>query len=336
MSDQRPFPADLLGNRSALREWLRREAEPTTGDTIPRDSIDLAMAQRFRLARACGIESPVARRRATLRFHAEGSEPSEMPVPLAVALIGDFQGMITAAAESLRAKAIEQGGTRKAARRKALRSSVELMFSPQPTPGSTVFHLWQKPQNPSDQSVEDQGTLDIEGGPPLVDIAISRVMDVWDSARSETPSIAELRDVLGPLGITHAGRLQSLIKNLLAKDMDLDLTWGDVESGIRSTRLHRREAAFLESVVTKVSEQTERITLSGVLRTVSNLRKVDLQLEDERIITAELDPSLTDESLGQYYMKPVSVVAEVQTVWQNTLGRAKRTYTFLNIGPRGQ
>jgi hypothetical protein len=259
-----------------------------------------------------------------------------MPVPLAVALIGDFQGMITAAAESLRAKAIEQGGTKKAARRKALRSSVELMFSPQPTPGSTVFHLWQKPPNLDDQTTENQGTLDIEGGPPLVDVAISRVMDVWDSARSETPSVAELRDALGPLGITHAGRLQSLIKNLLAKDMDLDLTWGDVENGIRSTRLHRREAAFLESVVTKESEQVERIVLSGVLRTVSNLRKVDLQLEDERIITAELDPSLTDESLGQFYMKPVSVVAEVQTVWQNTLGRAKRTYTFLSIGPRGQ
>ncbi|MFE5037647.1 hypothetical protein [Streptomyces sp. NPDC056683] len=253
-----------------------------------------------------------------------------------VSLIGDFQGMITAAAESLRSKAIEQGGTRKAARRKALRSSVELMFSPQPTPGSTVFHLWQKPQVPDNQVAAAQGALEVEGGPPLVDIAMSRVMDVLDSARSETPSPTELRDVLGPLGVTHAGRLQSLIKSLLAKDMDLDLTWGDTENGIRSTRLYRREAAFLESVVSKASEQSERVTLAGVLRTVSNLRKVDLELEDERIITAELDPSLTDESLGRHYMKPVMVVADVETVWQNTLGRAKRTYTFLSIEPRSK
>ncbi|MGW8798389.1 hypothetical protein ACWGN9_15120 [Streptomyces sp. NPDC055775] len=282
------------------------------------------------------MESPAARRRATLRFHADGAGPSEMPVPLVVSLIGDFQGMVTAAAESLRAKSIEQGGVRKAARRKALRSSVELMFSPQPTPGSTVFHLWQKPTAPDSETPAGQEVLDLEGGPPLVDVAISRVMDVWDSARVDDPSFSELRDVLGPLGVTHAGRLQSLIKNLLAKDMDLDLTWGDVEYGIRSTRLHRREAAFLESVVSKVSEQTERVALSGVLRTVSNLRKVDLELEDGRIITADLGPTLADEGLGRLYMKPVSVIAEVETVWQNTLGRSKRTYNFLSIDPVSQ
>ncbi|MFG2757555.1 hypothetical protein [Streptomyces wuyuanensis] len=256
-----------------------------------------------------------------------------MPVPLVVALIGDFQGMVTAAAESLRAKAIEQGGTRKAARKRALRSSVELMFSPQPTPGSTVFHLWQKSAAPDGQIMTGQEILDLDSGPPLVDVAISRVMDVWDSARTDTPSPTELKDMLGPLGVTHAGRLQSLVKNLLARDMDLDLTWGDVEHGIRSARLHRREAAFLETVVGKVSEQIETVQLQGVLRTVSNLRKVDLELEDGHIITADLDPSLTDERLGQLYMKRVSVQAVVETVWQNALGRAKRSYNFLAIEP---
>ncbi|MFF7966320.1 hypothetical protein ACFZC3_13280 [Streptomyces sp. NPDC007903] len=330
---ERPFPPRLSGDKAAIMEWLRREAEPSIGG-VPRDSLDLAMSQHARLARKLGAESPVARRRATLRFHSSDSSPSEMPVPLAVALIGDFQGMITAAAESLRAKSIDQDRTRKAARKKALRSSVELMFSPQPTPGSTIFHLWQKPPAPDEGASVKQGTLDIESGPPLVDVAISKVMDVLDAARAANPSATELRDTLGPLGITHAGRLQSLVKNLLNKDMDLDLTWGDMENGIRSTSLHRREAAFLKSIVSKVSEQNERVDLSGVLRTVSNLRKVDLQLEDGRIITADLDPSLTDENLGQFYMKPVSVVADAETVWQNALGRARRTYTFLSITAR--
>lgn len=328
-----PFSGGAQPSPEEIKAWLRETSlPPERRRQTPRDSLELLQAQRKRLLREIGASSEPGRRRATLRFVGDVTSGNEMPASIAVTLIGDFQSLITAAAERLREAAIHQLPKKEQGRhRRKLKNAVDLLFSPQPTMGSTVFHLWEPSPSLPEDLPSGQEVLMEDTGPPLVDSAVGRVFDVLEAAASENIREEDLKEDLRNLGKKHAGRLGEFASHLLANKVQLDLTWGAPELPKRRTCVRRREAAFLKELVRAENERTEVVTLLGSLLTVSSFRKVDLKLRSGKIITAETTEHVRQQGLARFYEKHVRVVAEVRKAWSETRDDVKAEYLFRHI-----
>lgn len=330
VSQHSPFSDDARPSREALKAWLRSTRNAAAHGSAPRDALELAESQRMDLERKLGHRPETARRRATLRFYGDPVRGNEMPASVAVVIIGDFQAMVTSVAEALRDTAINNAPkAERGYRRRQVRSAVDLLFSPEPTRGSTVFHLWESKSDPEPGSEQD--LLTEEGGQPLVDLAVGRIFDLLEAVSERSFDEDRLKSLIKEMGKKHASSIEKLTKELLKNGLNLDLIWGAADQPKRKAIVRRAEAMCLNKLVHDQTRENVVEVLYGELITVSSIRKVDLRLDSGRVISAEMTPALRGSEIARFYGHRVRVLSDVKRYWSGTTDSVKELHTFRHI-----
>lgn len=212
-----------------------------------------------------------------------------------------------------------------------LKRRTKLMLTASPGPGSVILEFAPDVDEAEERYPHGEATFD---GPtePLVQRSVNGAMDVLDLASRD---IADLTATLADWGPRVASKALELAELAAAAQLDVDLTWEESGKGRRRSKSTARQFAQFAANLKAESLDTEPASLSGVLRTVSDRRKIDLEIEDlesptkRRVISiARGNVDFSDFRIGE----PVIVAATVK-LKAKPGGQEARTYTAESVSP---
>ncbi|MEV5303509.1 hypothetical protein [Amycolatopsis methanolica] len=109
----------------------------------------------------------------------------------------------------------------------------------------------------------------------------------------------------------------------------LDLSWHEAGRATDRAAVRRSTAVALRDAITEARVDVDRTTLVGVLQTVSQVRALDLLLNNGDRITLEASDDVRAD-LGPMYNHRVEVLAEVRVRTSGT-GQDRARYQLISV-----
>lgn len=237
------------------------------------DAADLSRlhAQSFATKAAGGFE--ILASRGAIRLSGDGVHGNAISMSEAGEFLTRWQALVTSAGAALEGNKSIRGKLPDEIMR---RTNLALVASP--GRGSVVLEFSPVASTEAEERYPG-GELTFEGPKqPLVQRAVEVALGVIDLAAIEDPLAVPAN--LAKLGPRVAAKALKLAELAAAGRFDVDMTWDEPGRTRRRSRTSARQMAQLVANLRSEHLDTEDVALSGVLRTVSDRRKIDLEVTD--------------------------------------------------------
>lgn len=185
-------------------------------------------------------------------------------------LLTRWQGLVTSAGAAI------EGRKSVGNLPEEIKRQTKLVLTASPGVGSVILEF--APQVNEAEERYPGGQTAIEDQPEsLVQRSVNAALDVLDLASREK---VDLTASLADWGPRVASKALELAEHAAAAQLDLDFTWEETGKGRRRSRSTAHQFAQFATMLKAESLDTEPVSFSGVLRTVSDRRKIDLEIED--------------------------------------------------------
>ena len=280
--------------------------------------------QDFAIRSAHGFD--ILTSRGTLRLAGSGVTGHSVDMTAAGEFLTRWQALVTSTGAATEGKKSIKKIPEEIFRR------TSLALSAAPMPGSLVLEFVPSADAGGERYPGGEAAMD---GPaePLVEKAVNVALDVLDLASSEDPlSLPEKLADLGPRVATKALELSELAASA---QLDLDLTWEVSGKARRRSRSSARQLGQFAAVLRAERLDTEPAEFDGVLRTVSDRKKIDIEIDDE---SAPSGTRVISVSRGEVDFTPYRVGQSVHVVLAVRLakkagGGETRRYTAESVRP---
>lgn len=309
-----------MASSSDREAFLARFGTPAEIEWSSADEASRLSIQRF--AAEYDDHAKYSRSRGLLRIMEEGREGSSARLEQTGRVLMALQRAVRGVGAGLEGTRALQGNLPASVVRLTY---LRLVAAPQP--GSVVVEV-EPEVSPFDEAFPDgQGTL-TDPGVSLADRsagALVRVLSTFESRESEAvDSAAELLQTLGPRA---AASIKAFVDSLTRGGFNVELAWEQFDQPSKRATVDLTTAALISSVIDGRALDAEPITLIGVLHTVSDLKRLDLQVPSGDILSidrgdVDVSPWRVGESVS------VDALARVQV---RPAGDERRTYTALRI-----
>lgn len=269
-------PADLQGLLEELEQ--DRDSFPDWSDAADLTRLHI---QEFAKRVAGGLE--LARSRGAIRFAGAGVRGHSVDFADAGEIMTRWQSLVTSAGASTEGSRSIRHLPEDIVRR------TKLALTASPGSGSVVLEFAPLIDETEERYPGGELTLD---GPsiPLVQKSIAVAMHVIDLA---SRSGLDLEDEFAELGPRVASKALDLAELAASSQVDIDLTWEEPGKGRRRSSATAHQLAQFAASLKSGSLDTESETLRGVLRTVSDRKKIDLEVplpdspRDRRVVSID-------------------------------------------------
>lgn len=207
----------------------------------------------------------------------------------------------------------------------AQRASISLVAAP--TVGSIVFQL--EPEGSFEDEMYPSGMVSIEGDEPvpLADRAFEVSIKAFDACINEdTESFVRVVSDVGP---RFATALAALSSKLARQDIDMDLSWREADRPPTSVIVTSAMAGRVVDSVREARLSEEELQLLGTLRTISDIKAIEVELDDGIIRVA--NPS--DLPVGSFHVGQ-SVNLTVLVKSSITAAQTQTSYQLLHMEAR--
>ena len=302
--------------RIPVQEMLDALADPDLESSLEGQEVTAESFNAFDAAR--GASATPSRKKLRARFFGASTDSHAMDVkPAAKALIA-LQDVLSAIGATL---SDHRGlvGQLPA----SIGDATRLTLSPVVAPGSVIFTLQSPP--PAEDLLSG-----IEEDDALLDHSVTRLIEILNTAETSGEDPEILSEMLHQTGPRTASHLFNLTDALLSEDVGLGLEWLNGKGGQRSAQISRHAAGFLRALAKTSSVQTENVTISGTLSTISKNHQQELTLEDQTRVKF----SATEEQLRELAPHALSSVALQlieKTAVKLATGTVSRSYTLIGL-----
>lgn len=201
--------------------------------------------------------------------------------------------------------------------------ATRLTLSPVVAPGSVIFTL-HSPE------IEENLLTGIADEDELLDESVTKLIEILSTAEAAEEDPDTLSEMLHQTGPRTASHLFNLTDALLSEEVGLGLEWFNGKGGQRSAEISRHAAGFLRELAKTSSVQTEPVTLTGTLSTISKNHRQELTLEDE----SRVKFNATEEQLRELAPHALSTVVlqlNETTAVKLATGKVTRSYALIGI-----
>lgn len=250
-----------------------------------------------------------------LRVAGSGVEGHRMPVASAAKILEAVQGLITNIGSAL----VREDLFRKP--QEGIRRATCFSVTPNAWAGSVVFHL-DRPAAPTLMDTADSGNL--------AESSVNRFLAVVHEAQADSAdAIGAVVEQVRPLGSRTASYLKVLVDELQAHDFDLALSHSLASGHRRRATLSERGCSVLLEAVERNRQNTELVTLLGILNTASDGTD-NVRLTDENGTAIKLSVDAENGiRLGQWIGREVELRARKTTKWNLASGRETTVWELL-------
>lgn len=320
-----PDPSD----RDELMRHLLDELAAAPAEDFPEweDAADLGRLhlQAFARDQAGGFELGASR--GELRLTGRGVRGHSLDLADAGQMMSDFQTLVTASGAALRGQTNTRG--RLAAE---VIDGTRLALTASPGAGSVVLEF----ASVADEAEEryPQGAARLDGEPvPLVQRSIDTTFEILAAAAAPGSHGEAVEALFTGLGPRAAAAARTLANTASRAALDLNVSWEMPGRARRRVRVTAAQSATFASILHGTGLDGERVTFTGMLRTVSDRRKIDLETIDPdspgETIVLSIDRGTVD--MSPYLINThVEMLVQVE-VTQRPGGAEIRTYTALRV-----
>lgn len=216
-------------------------------------------------------------------------------------ILENFQNLVTASG----AAAEGQTNTRGRIREDTVRRT-QLMLRAAPAPGSLIMKFEPRSDEAAERYPDGQAGLD-EPQVPLVERSVETALSILSVAARPQTNSSEIESLFGPLGPRVASAARSLAESASGSSLGLHLTWERAGFARKSVTASAEDCAMFALLLVGTGLDSEPLDLRGQLRTISDRRKIDLEIKDpddqsESIVIAveRENVALTGFMLGDY------------------------------------
>lgn len=301
---------------AAWMDSFMSDLEAAPAEEFPEweDPSDLARLhlQAFARAQSGGFE--LGRSRGALRLTGNAVQGHAVNFSDAGLILASFQTLVTSAGAS------REGVTHPRGRVPAeVVARTRLLLEASPRPGSVVLDFVPA----ADESAERYpgGQAPVEEITPLIEDSIDIAFQILELASK--PNVSELVETkFTEWGPRVASAARELAEAASKADLDINAAWEKPSSGRRRVRATAIQLATLRAILQSRGLDSPEEVLTGILRTVSDRRKIELEVHswaepnDEDEPAESSDPSVDNE---------VRVVA---------IKRGNVTFTGFSLGDR--
>lgn len=206
-----------------------------------------------------------------------------------------------------------------------------LSLTASPGPGSVILEFAPQVDEAAERYPEGGTTFEADAI-ALVQRSVNAAMDVLDLAsRDKVDLMASLAD-WGPRVASKALELAELAATA---QLDLELTWEETGKARRRGQTTARQFAQFATMLKAESLDTEPITFTGILRTVSDRKKIDLEIEDVKSPTQRRVVAVGrgDVDFSDFRIGEAVVIAATAKLKARPGGREGRSYTAEAVTP---
>ncbi|QSE94163.1 hypothetical protein JWS13_38980 [Rhodococcus pseudokoreensis] len=315
----------------AFMDQFLQELSDAPDDEFPEwaDAEDLGRLhlQSFASELAGGLE--LHQSRGFLRLTGDGVRGHSLNLDDAGIVLSNFQRLVTSAGASHEGVKYSRGPISQ-----EIIQRTQLALTSSPGRGSVVLEF----QPVADESREryPNGEIPLVGeNAPLVEASVDIAFSVLSTAADLDKQLDSVDELFGDLGVRVASAALALAETAASARLDLNLSWQRPGIGRRKVEVSAAQCATFSAVLKGHGLDSDVDTLTGSLRTISDRKKIDLEIDDpenegQRIIVpiAKGDVDLTPFHLGQ--LVDISVESRLSI---KPGGAERRTYTALFIAP---
>lgn len=305
--------------------------ELAADDTVPRweNASDLARLHMQEHARRVAGGFNLHTSRGALRLTGEGVHGHTVDMTNAGEFLTRWQALVTstgAAAEGNRSiRRLPEEITRK----------TSLALSASPSPGSLILEFVANVDEAAERYPGGEPELFDEERVPLVERAVDTAFDVLDMTMDADPG--DLVDRLADLGPRVASKALDLAELASDANLDLDLTWEVPGRARRRNRSSAAQLAQFAAVLRAGKLATEPLIATGVLRTVSDRKKIDLEVDHDVTGTGAqiLAIERGDVDFSSYRIGDIVEVSLTMRLTSRPGGAEGRQYVAEGVRPIG-
>lgn len=302
--------------RIPVQEMLDALADPDLESSLEGQEVTAESFNAFDAGR--GASATRSRKKLRARFFGASTDNHAMDVkPAAKALIA-LQDVLSAIGATL---SDHRGlvGQLPA----SIVDATRLTLSPVVASGSVIFTL-QSPL-PAEDLLSG-----IEEDDALLDHSVTRLIEILNTAETSGEDPEILSEMLHQTGPRTASHLFNLTDALLSEDVGLGLEWLNGKGGQRSAQISRHAAGFLRALAKTSSVQTENVTISGTLSTISKNHQQELTLEDQTRVKFNATEEQLRE-LAPHALSSVALQLIEKTAVKLATGTVSRSYTLIGL-----
>jgi hypothetical protein len=217
--------------------------------------------------------------------------------------------------------------------RGALPSSIsqqtKLLLTASPLPGSIVFAL--SPKVSGYDELYSQPALFSNENSPLADEAVVGILELLAQIDTSSPGASdEFISELDELGPRFTQSLGELLGELSFHHMDTEVVWNEPGHKVRRIDLSGESAGYARKLITEFKLDIEEMEIAGVLRTVSEIKRLDVQMDDGELISIERG-EITDSVFSRFHTgQRVRLNVELSS-GTKTGGKPVRVYKAISI-----
>lgn len=268
-------------------EIIRRfhEQLEAAGDLEPMTSEEFIRRRRIADAKNLGFSAPVFRSAIGLRVMKKGRSSHDLEAKVGSSIINHVTNLIEQAWSQVPGSS----------------GDIRVLFSPDILPGSTVFTLYGEPQ----ELKQDEWQLDVELPDTKIDLAMA---SLFDSLGKISHSSEEIKHSQLPVSAQMGKKLFSFATELLAQDIELNLTWTKPSGKSTLEAFPFERLSHIKAVLDKVEISTRERTEFGVVEQIAIDGTFRFKPEsDRRTIISLKVPVLQLESLRTLWNERVAV-----------------------------
>lgn len=307
------FLGDLQDSTDQFPEW--------------EDAEDLSRLhmQSFVSSQGDGFEA--AQPRGRLRLTGRGVNGHALDMAAAGDICVNFQRLVTSAGAAKRGMTSARGPIAGEVVRRT-----QLVLTSSPLPGSVVLDF--EPASPAVEERYPDGQASTQGEEtPLIEESLDTALSVLSVASNANLNNESVDALFKTLGVRVASAALALADSTSGASLDLNLSWDTPQFARRKVFISASQAATFSAILRGHGLDADFESFTGVLRTISDRRKIDLEMADpeasgEKIVVpiSRGECDLSPFHLGQ------EVVITVQTRVQYRPGNVeKRLYTAVAV-----
>ncbi|MGB3334395.1 MAG: hypothetical protein WBA79_16485 [Mycobacterium sp.] len=245
----------------------RRDSFPDWADTE-----DLARLHMQSFGRKVAGGFDVFASRGRIRLTGAGVHGHSIDLADTGELLTRWQDLVTSTGGAIEGKT----STRKLP--DAIRRRTKLFLTASPGAGSVILEFAPQVDEPAERYPGGETTFDGDEV-ALVQRSVNAAMDILDLASHDK---IDLTASLAGWGPRVASKALELAELAAAAQLDLELTWEETGKARRRGQTTARQFAQFATMLKAESLDTERISFAGVLRTISDRKKIDLDVADAK------------------------------------------------------
>jgi hypothetical protein len=211
----------------------------------------------------------------------------------------------------------------------SLSERTQLLLTASPQPGSIVFTL--SPEAPGYDELYPQPALFQNENSPLADQAMKGILELLSEIDTTSPDASdEFVSHLDNLGPRFTQSFGELLGELSINRMDTEMVWNEPGHEAKRISVAHETAGYAKKLIADLKLDIEEMMLVGTLRTISDIKKLDLQIDNGELVTIERG-DISDTTMAQYHIgQHVEVVVELSS-GTKTGGKPVRKYKARSI-----